>query len=104
MKRLHGFSSSGPEMSKVKLGIKCDYPALDMWFSQILFWHPCINRQDAEEQKENNIAEQYLGRSLKSCWPRKHLFRNGNFLLPPGKASRGRGGMGVAGAPLINHS
>lgn len=55
MKRLHGFSPSGPEMSKVKLGIKWDYPVLDMWFSQILFWHPYIKGQDAEDQREKEL-------------------------------------------------
>lgn len=88
MKRLHGFNPSGPEMLKVKLDIKCDYLVLDTWFSQILFWHSYIKGQDAEKQRENNIAEQDLRRSLKSYWPKKCLFRNGNFLLPPGKGSR----------------
>lgn len=87
MKRLHRFNPSEPEMLKVKLDIKCDYSVLDMWFSQILFWHSCIEGQDAGKRRENNIAEQDLRRSLKSCWPKKCLFRNGNFLLSPRKGS-----------------
>lgn len=43
-------------------------------------------------ERENNIAEQNLRRSLKSGWPKKRLFRNGNSLLPPGKAGWGQGG------------
>lgn len=45
-------------------------------------------------ERENNIAEQDLRRSLKGCWPKKRLFRNGNFFLPPGKA-RGKRGAGM---------
>lgn len=52
MKRLHRFCPGGPELSRVKLCIKCDYPVLDMWFSQKHFWHPCIKRHDAAKQSE----------------------------------------------------
>lgn len=42
-------------------------------------------------ERETNIAEQDLRKSLKSCWPKKRFFWDGNILLPPGKASHGGG-------------
>lgn len=58
-------------------------------------------------ERKNNIAEQDLRKSLKSYWPKKHPFRSGNFLLPPGKASRGDGSGEVGGVRCtssVNHS
>lgn len=89
MKGLHRFCPSGPELSKVKLCIKCDYPILDMWFSQILFWHPCIKGQDTVKQTGNNIAKQGWRRRFKGCWLKKCLSRDSCWLLPPGRDSHG---------------
>lgn len=89
MKGLHRFCPSGPELSKVKLCIKCDYPILDMWFSRILFWHPCIKGQDTVKQTGNNIAKQGWRRRFKGCWLKKCLSRDSCWLLPPGRDSHG---------------
>lgn len=80
MKGLHRFHPSSPELSKVKLCIKCYYPILDMWFSQILFWHPCIKGQDTVKQTGNNIAKQGWRRSFKGCWLKKCLSRDSCWL------------------------